>query len=83
MMTQLLSRSLGAAILAGLTIGLGFILCIAPGIIFAIWYVFVSQVVVVEGLKAEKAMSRSKELTSGYRGLVWSYRHKMPEPPSI
>jgi hypothetical protein len=63
-------RLLGAAILAGLTIGLGFVLCIAPGIIFAIWYVFVSQVVVVEGLKAEKAMSRSKELTSGYRGRI-------------
>jgi hypothetical protein len=64
-------RLLGAAILAGLTIGLGFLLCIAPGILFAIWYVFVSQVVVVEGLKAEKAMSRSKELTSGYRGRIF------------
>jgi hypothetical protein len=64
-------RLLAASILQGLTIGLGLILCIAPGIIFWVWYVFVAQVVVVEGFKAEKAMSRSKELTAGYRGRVF------------
>jgi hypothetical protein len=64
-------RLLGAAILAGLTIGLGFVLCLVPGILFFVWYIFVSQVVVVEGLKAEKALSRSKELTSGYRWRIF------------
>jgi hypothetical protein len=64
-------RLLLASILQGLTIGLGFILCIAPGIIFWVWYMFVAQVVVVEGFKGEKAMSRSKELTAGYRGRVF------------
>jgi len=61
---------LGASILAGLMIGFGYIFCIVPGIIFMIWYAFVGQVVVVEGLGAMESLSRSKELTVGYRGRV-------------
>jgi hypothetical protein len=56
-----------ASIMAGLIIVLGMILCLVPGIIFWTWYVFVGQVVVVEGLKADRALSRSKALTEGYR----------------
>lgn len=63
-------RLLGASLLAGLTIGVGFMLCCVPGIFFAIWYAFVSQVVVVEGLRATGAMARSKDLSEGYRGRV-------------
>jgi hypothetical protein len=62
---------LGTSILAGLTIGLGFLLCMVPGILFAIWYAFVAQVVVVEGLSGGAAMTRSKDLTEGYRGRVF------------
>jgi hypothetical protein len=46
-------------------------LCIVPGILFAVWYVFVGQVVVVEGLKGDRALARSKDLTKGYRGRVF------------
>ncbi len=59
-----------ASILTGLMIGFGLILCIVPGIIFWSWYALVAEVVVVEGLGAEKAMKRSKELTAGFRGRV-------------
>jgi hypothetical protein len=58
------------SILTGLMIGFGLILCIVPGIIFWSWYALVAQVVVVEGLGAEKSMKRSKELTAGFRGRV-------------
>jgi hypothetical protein len=60
-----------ASFLAGLIIWLGLILCLVPGILFAIWYVFVGQVVVVEGLRGDRALARSKELTQGYRGRVF------------
>jgi hypothetical protein len=59
---------LGTSILAGLVIMGGMFLCVVPGIIFFIWYVFVAQVVVVEGLGGSGALSRSKELSVGYRG---------------
>jgi hypothetical protein len=59
---------LGTSILAGLVILGGFFLCLIPGIIFFIWYVFVAQIVVVEGLGGTAALSRSKELSVGYRG---------------
>ena len=59
------------AILAGLVIGLGFFLLIVPGIIFAIWFVFVTQVVMVEGMGGSKALSRSKSLTEGHRGRIF------------
>ncbi len=64
-------RLLGASLLAGLLIGLGMLLCFVPGIIFAIWYVFVGQVVVVEGLKGDKALARSKSLGEEFRGRIF------------
>jgi hypothetical protein len=64
-------RLLGASILAGLVIGIGFVLCVVPGFIFWMWYAFVAQVVVVEGLGGSDALSRSKDLTEGYRGRVF------------
>jgi hypothetical protein len=61
-----------ASFLAGLLIMLGFLLCFVPGLLFAVWYVFVGQVVIVEGLKGDNsALRRSKELTSGYRWRVF------------
>lgn len=63
-------RLLGASFLAGLIIVLGFVFCVVPGIVFLIWYIFVSQVVVVEKLGGNSALARSKELTSGYVGRI-------------
>lgn len=62
---------LGASLLAGLTITFGLMLCIFPGIIFVSWYLLVAQVVVVEGLGGNAALSRSKQLTEGYRDRIW------------
>ncbi len=59
-----------ASLLAGLLIMLGSFLCFVPGLLFAVWYIFVGQVVIVEGLKGDSALRRSKELTSGYRWRV-------------
>jgi hypothetical protein len=60
-----------AGILTVLVIYLGLILCIVPGIIFACWFWLTTPAVVVENLKATKAMSRSKALVSGNLGKVF------------
>jgi hypothetical protein len=60
-------RVLGASFLAGMIVGVGLLFCLVPGIIFLIWYSFVAQVVVVEGLAWGRALSRSKDLSEGYR----------------
>src|SRR5262249_13116641 len=61
----------GTSILLGVTIFFGLLLCVGPGILFAIWFAFTSQTVVVEHLSGSTAMSRSKDLTEGYRGRVF------------
>jgi len=60
-----------SALLAGLVIGLGLLLLIIPGIIFSIWYVFITQVVMIEGLGGGRALARSKSLTEGHRGRIF------------
>jgi hypothetical protein len=62
---------LGTSLLTGLIIGLGLVMCLVPGIIFAIWYAFIAQVVVMEGLAGPAAMNRSKALGEGYRGRIF------------
>ena len=57
-----LGRLLGASLLNTLIILLGFMLCIIPGIYFSMWYLLVSEVVVLENLGATAALPRSKEL---------------------
>jgi len=54
------------SLLTGLVVGLGFLLLIIPGIIFAIWFVFSAYIVICEDKKGCKALSRSKELVKGY-----------------
>src|SRR5207249_4056232 len=51
-----LGRLLGATLLNSLMIWLGFILCIIPGIYFSLWYLLVSEVVVLENLGASAAL---------------------------
>ncbi len=57
-------------LLAGLIMAGGFILCVVPMFIFAMWYMLASQVVVVENKSGMDALNRSKQLTEGYRGRV-------------
>jgi hypothetical protein len=57
-----LGRLLGATMLNSLIIGLGLMLCVIPGIYFALWYLLVGQVVVLENLGPTAALRRSKEL---------------------
>lgn len=64
-------RLLGASILVGVCVGVGTVFCIVPGILFMLWYIFVGQVVVVEGRRMQDALNRSKELGAGYRGRVF------------
>jgi hypothetical protein len=66
-----LGAIIGATILVGFVVGLGFLLLIVPGIIFSLWYALTTQVVVLEKLKASQAMSRSKALASGNLGKIF------------
>ena len=61
-----------AALLVALAIIGGMILLIIPGIIFALWFSLTTQIVVVEGVKATKAMGRSKDLVKGCLGKVFA-----------
>lgn len=57
---------LGTSILAGLGIVLGFLLCVIPGVYFAIVWAFAAQVVVMENVSGSAALGRSKSLVQGY-----------------
>jgi len=62
---------IGAAILVAIVIGVGLLLLVIPGIIFALWYTLTTQVIVVESKRATSGMSRSKALVSGNLGKVF------------
>jgi hypothetical protein len=57
---------IGTSILAGLITAIGSF-CVIPGILFTIWYALATQVVVIEGWTGTKALTRSQEVSSGYR----------------
>lgn len=59
-----------AGLLVSFVVTLGFVLLIIPGIIFMVWYILTTQVIVIEDCGATEAMSRSKALTAGNRGKV-------------
>lgn len=63
-----LVRLLVANILAGIIIFIGFLLLIVPGIIFSLWFMMVTAVVMLESTSATGALGRSKELMSGNLG---------------
>lgn len=54
------------SLIAGITVALGFVLLIVPGILFALWYSQTLMVVILEDLGGFKAMKRSKEYVKGY-----------------
>jgi hypothetical protein len=57
---------LGAGILAGITVGLGFVLLIVPGLIFLTWWCLVVPVIVVENRGITESFGRSRELVRGH-----------------
>jgi hypothetical protein len=59
---------IGTTILMSLAIWGGLILCIIPGIYFAIWFGLSQHVVVLEGISGTSAMKRSKQLVHKDRG---------------
>jgi hypothetical protein len=67
----------GLSVLSSLGIGLATILLIIPGIIVAVWWSVAGPVLVTENRGVTDSLSRSKDLTEGYRwpifGLVAIY----------
>lgn len=57
---------LGAILLVALGVLGGLVLLIVPGVILAVRWIVVSQVVVLEGLRGGEALNRSFELTRGH-----------------
>jgi len=58
----------GAGIAKYLVVFLGLLLLVVPGIVLALGYVVVSQVVVLENVTATGSLGRSWELTKGFKG---------------
>jgi len=61
-----------ATICVGLVVGLGFLLLVVPGIIFALWFFLTTPAIVVENRSATDGMSRSKALVAGNLGKVFA-----------
>ncbi len=61
-----------AAICVGLVVGLGFLLLVVPGVIFALWFFLTTPAIVVENHSATSGMSRSKALVAGNLGKVFA-----------
>lgn len=64
-------RVILANIFLTVVVGVGFLCFIVPGIILWLMYALVVPAVVVEGRSVGDAISRSVELTKGYRGLIF------------
>ena len=63
-------RFLGAHILTGIVVGLGFLAFVVPGVILALGLAFVPYMVVERGLGPIDAMKESWRVTKGYKGQV-------------
>ncbi len=61
-----------AAICVGLVVGLGFLLLVVPGVIFALWFFLTTPAIVVENHSATSGMSRSKALVAGNLGKAFA-----------
>ena len=62
-------RLFGARIVVGLLVGLGIVALIVPGLVLAVRYSLVDEVVILEGAGARVARQRSSQLTWG-KGLL-------------
>ena len=54
-------------------IGLGFLLCVIPGILLTLNYSVSVPVAIFENLRGRYALDRSNELTEGYRGRIFLF----------
>ena len=64
-------RLIGAGILAGLGIALGFVLLIVPGLILLTWWCLIAPVIVLEKKQVGESFSRSRELVRGHAWTVF------------
>jgi hypothetical protein len=62
---------IGAGILAGLGIALGFILLIVPGLILLTWWCLIAPVIVLEKKHVGESFGRSRELVRGHGWTVF------------
>jgi hypothetical protein len=62
---------IGAGLLAGLGIAIGFILLIVPGLILLTWWCLIVPVIVLEGKSVGESFSRSRELVRGHGWTVF------------
>ena len=69
--TDQLGPYIGASILFGIMVAVGFILCIVPGIILAVIYGFYGYVILERGAGVGEGFSRAAEITKGQRGTIF------------
>jgi len=69
----LIGRFFVLNLLVGLIVFFGFILLIIPGIIFAIWFMFSTYILIFEKKGILESIGRSRELVSGYFWSVLGY----------
>ena len=60
-------RFLGASILTGLAVGIGFVLLVVPGIIALLFFMFTTLIVIDRGLGPIEAMQESMRIGRGFR----------------
>jgi hypothetical protein len=53
---------IGAQILVGVVILVGFVMCVVPGVLFSLWYMLVPVVVMLEHTDMTQSLARSKAL---------------------
>lgn len=63
---------IGAAICAGILVGIGFVLFVVPGLILLTMFFVIVPVCVVEGMGPIKSLGRSSALTKGYRWRIFA-----------
>jgi MFS family permease len=64
--TPVLGTLIGASILAGIAVGIGFVLLIVPGLILLTMWAVLAPVIVIERRSVREAFGRSRELVKGY-----------------
>lgn len=63
-----LLRLLGAQIIVGLAVMVGFFLCVVPGVIFTLWFWLVAPAIMLEDRGVIASLERSRELMRGNLG---------------
>jgi hypothetical protein len=66
-----LGTLIGAGLLAGLGIALGFVLLIVPGLILLTWWCLIVPVIALEGKRVGESFGRSRELVRGHGWTVF------------